>query len=327
MKTIKAVVLTAAFAALTYAGVGTSGGFLLDTCPGARPSARGNAFVAASDVYSINYNPGALAGIENTQIGVMYIKGTLDTGYEYGAFVLPIRKMGVLGLSVFAFQGGTMDITDSLGNTSVKSAQNDYLFSCAFGMSNILLKNFDAGVTAKYLMSSLAETYNAAVFTFDLGGTYKMENLTFGFAAYNLIGGLKYIEVADNLPVSGRMGTEYLFAIDTEHELTAAVDVAYNNEKTVKVFMGAEYSYVKSFFGRVGYRLNDGDGGLSLGVGCRGTILEDSVQSIDYAFIPSLNGLMDSHRISVGITFGEQIKNTGTGGEKKKFFTPKRIVR
>jgi len=326
MKTFIILVLTMLLTVSTYAGVGTAGGFMLDTCPGARPSARGGAFVAASDVYSINYNPGALADIENMQVGAMYIKGVLDTGYEYGAFVTPLKGLGVFGISVFAFQGGSMDVIDSLGNSVVRSAQNDYLFSGAFGMKNILMKNLNLGVTVKYLMSSLVETYNAATLTFDIGGTYKMENLILGFAGYNIIGSLKYIDYEDKLPRSGRVGAEYLFALNPEHDLTVSVDSSYDNERTFKVFTGLEYSYQKTFFGRLGYRVNDGDTSLSIGVGYRGTLLENSIQSIDYAFIPSANGLMDSHRISIGMTFGEESKNKG-GGEKKRFISPRRVVR
>ena len=326
MKNLKASILVLILTALIQAGVGTSAGFLLDICPGARPSARGNSFVAASDIYSINFNPGALADIENAQIGAMYIKGALDTGYEYGAFVLPLKKIGVMGISVFAFQGGSMEVADSLGNITVKSAQDDYLFSGALGVNNFLFKNFDFGVTVKYLMSSLGGTYNASTFTFDLGGTYKMENLVFGIAAYNLIGGLKYIEAVDSLPLSARVGMEYLFNFNYENDLTASIDASYNNEKVVKVFIGAEYAYVKTFFVRMGYRVNDGDGGLALGVGYRGTLLEDSIQSIDYAYIPSLNGIMDSHRISIGIAFGGEMK-AASGGQNKRSISPKRVLK
>ena len=325
MRALKTIVITVILVSILRAEAGINAGILLDTCPGARPAARGNAFVAASDVYSINYNPGALADIENIKIETMYIVGALDTGYEYGAFVLPVKEIGVLGISIFMFQGGTMEVVDAFGNSTAKSAQNDYLFSFALGKKNILLNNLNLGLTVKYLLSSLAETYNASTFTFDFGGTYKMENLIFGFAAYNLIGGLKYIEATDTLPVFGRVGAEYLFALDTENELTTSFETGYDNEKTFKVSIGAEYSYQKSFFGRVGYRLNDGDGGISIGIGYKGTLLENSTQSIDYAFIPSLNGLMDSHRFSVGITFGEEDKKDSK--EKKKAIGSKRIIK
>lgn len=310
---------------LAHAGPGTSGGILLDACPGARPAARGGAFVAASDVYAVNYNPGALADITNMQVATAYIKGALDTGYEYGACALPVKGLGVLGFSIFAFQGGTMDVFDTLGDFTVRSAQNDYLFSGALGMQNLLIKNLNLGVTVKYLISSLAETYNASTLTFDAGGTYKIENIVIGFAACNLLGGLKYLDFADRLPITARAGAEYLFTLDSENDLLAAVDLSFNVERVFKVFIGAEYAYNKTVFGRLGYRINDGDGGLCIGIGCKVVILENSVQTIDYAFIPSLSGIMDSHRISVGISFGEELKKDE--GRKRKFFIPNRILR
>ncbi|MFH1823599.1 MAG: PorV/PorQ family protein [Candidatus Firestonebacteria bacterium] len=295
-----------------YSDVGTTTGYLLEASTGARAAGRGESFVAASDINSIYYNPAGLGFLSSSEVSLMYTKGGVDTNYEYLAGVLPIKNIGVFGLSVFAFQGGTIDVVDSLDNSTTKNAEVDFLISLAYS-KEVLLRGLSLGITNKYLFSTLVDEYRAGTYTFDLGALYRLDEISIGVSVSNIIGGLKYFETLDKLPLLIRGGAEYLLNISEDNEICISGDILSSSK--LKVFVGVEYIYQKFLCGRLGYRM--GDNGLTLGLGYKLNLSDDMSGSFDYAFLPG-NDLSFSHRVSLNIYFGEVLQQYVSPKKKDK---------
>ena len=313
MKKTILVIMLMLSTAFVYGGAGTSGGLLLDTSTGARPAGRGEAFTAASDVYSIYYNPAGLAFIGGPQAGAMYLKGALDTSYEYAAGALPLGALGTAGFSFYAFQGGVIEVADALGNTTNKNSQSDILVTGAFA-KQILLKGFSAGVSIKALFSTLVEDYRASAVTLDLGVLYKLDDLAIGASVANIIGELKYLDVGDKLPLIIRAGGEYSLKLDAENEAVVSADVVSSDK--MRFNAGVEYCYQKQIFGRLGYRALQDAGGLTLGGGYKLVLSEGLAGSIDYAFVTG-GGWNEAHKISMNIYFEDTKSTVGANPVKK----------
>jgi len=319
---MKHLILSVIFflSSVCYADVGTTTGYLLEVSTGARPSGRGESFVAASDINSIYYNPGGLGFLNSPQLSVMYIKGGLDINYEYLAGILPIKNIGVVGLSIFAFQGGSIEIIDSLDNSTTKNSEVDFLISLAYARE-MFMKGLSVGITNKYLLSTLVDEYKANTYTFDLGALYRIDEISIGMSISNIIGGLKYFETTDKLPLIIRGGIEYLLNILDEHEICISADVISSGK--LKVNIGIEYLYQKFLSGRLGYRI--GDNGLTLGIGYRLNFSDDLSGSIDYAFLPGSDWSV-SHKFSLNIYFGEVLQDAFTKKKGKIPGVPGRVI-
>jgi hypothetical protein len=327
MKVLSIILMNLFFIMNCYSGTGVTGGALLEIPAGARPAARGEAFIAASDINSIYYNPAGLAYLYNPQVSASYIKGGLDTNYEYLAGVLPLNNMGVLGASIFIFQGGSMEIIDSVFNSSTKIAATEILISLAYA-KEMLIKGLSLGITNKYLLSTLTEDYSASTYTFDIGAVYRgFEGLSLGVAAANILGGLKYLETTDSLPLLISGGAEYTLDIGYEHALCCAGNVIYSihDSGRLKINTGLEYTYQKFISVRLGYKMGEDTGSLTFGVGYKLSILDDISGSLDYAYIPA-SGTGDSHKVSVNAYFGETNENGG-GRKRKPSGAPRRTIR
>jgi len=284
-------------------GPSTSGAIIMKQGMSARALGMGEAFVAvADDINAIGYNPAGLACLKTSEINFCYLKGLVDTNWGVISFAMPFTG-GTIGISCFTLQGGLLDVYDGSGRlTNTINAQSDYLAVFSYALK--ANENFFLGFNVKGLSSTLGQSYNAATYAFDAGFLYRMfKKLRIGVAVQNVGGEIKYIDVADPLPlnIKAGLGWEFFTRSDIDN-ITLAVDVYYPNDSILRYNLGIEYQNVEMGAAiRMGYKFGEVLGCYTDGFSA-GFRISDRMVHFDYAFI--LKGEVGSNQqFSLTISF------------------------
>lgn len=289
---------------LCNAGTGTSSAVFLKDVVGARPLGMGSAFSAVSDdANSIYSNPAGIHYVPYSEITTMYRKGLMDTYFSYLGYLHPFKRIGTFSASFLLFDGGDMEINYLDGTTEEVKAGQDWAGTLGYGTN--IGELFFLGTNIKLIHSTLVNRYSATAFALDAGGLYRTIDNKFSVALsfYNLGTSLKYINVAEPLPLNFKLGTAYRILEDEIHSLLSAIDFIYGNDKTFKTNIGAEYWLLRMFALRIGVKLEEGykPNGFTVGLGINAFNGE-----LDYGYAPLLDEI--THRISLSFKFGSQDK-------------------
>jgi hypothetical protein len=137
------------------------------------------------------------------------------------------------------------------------------------------------GMNAKYLKSTLLETYSASALAVDAGWLV-MEpklGLSFGASVSNFGSGLKYVSEVTPLPSILRLGLAYQRpTVMDQSVLLAAEGDFYTQEAQKSLRLGMEYHFQSIFNLRLGYKAAEDNKGFTMGLGVR---YED--MSLDFA--------------------------------------------
>jgi len=254
------------------AGPGTSGGDLLKTPPGVRPSALAGTYASmGDDIYVIGFNPAGLSRLAKFSIGLDHIQGYADIQTEGLSVALPTRKVGLLG---FQLQYRHMpDISNELATDPPVKA-SDLLFTIATARQ---WGRWSAGVAFKTLYSTLAEK-NALANAFDLGGGYLWRGIQFSLVAQNLGTAMKYqpnAEGEDPLPITIRLGASKTIFAKRQSVFLGAIEADHVRDEGFQQAVGLEYWHRTLLALRAGYRRGDEDSlanGFALGAAIRNGI-------------------------------------------------------
>ena len=195
-------------------GKGTAGGQFLKIIGGARPAALGGAFGAVSDdVNSIGANPAGLAYLPKSEAAATYTVWFQDIKYNYLAFGMP-TKMGTFGLGINMLSVTGIPKTDNIGayvggstaETATKFGESDTAITLAY--SKVLSDSLGLGLNLKIINMSIDDK-SASSFAADLGCLCKVSpKLDLGLALQNAGGTIKFIDVADPLPMNLKIGSK-----------------------------------------------------------------------------------------------------------------------
>lgn len=323
-----------AFAQEGVSKTGTTAAKFLSIGIGARANGMGGAYSSvANDATALYWNPAGTASIQEYQTLVSYTNLFADINLNFVGFVLPVKNIGVVGLSVTALDYGEMEVTTEYfpeGTGETFSAD-----SYAFGLSvaRNITDNFAIGVTGKYIRENIYNS-SASGFAFDIGTVFKTPFYGIKFASSITNYGTKmqidgqdliiqydsdpqstgnnesldaYLGTDEfELPLRLQIGISKDFSFLEDQRLTIAVDAAHPNDNKQWVNVGGELSFFNDMISfRGGYKtlfLDDAEEGLSLGFGINYSGLEFFRIAIDYSF-QQYEYLDDVHTFGVLLGF------------------------
>ena len=245
----------------------------------------------ADDANAIYWNPAGLRQLGGTELMASYDVFIETVRYQYFAGATRLGNDAALGLGVKLVSTGTEAATDSNGNAIPGQSVGENYMDIDLAFAYKLSYYFDVGLTAKYVSESLSGT-SASTFAADIGVLYKtpIPHLKAGLDIQNLGPGIKFVSVADPLPLNVKIGLAYKMFDDN---FTVAYDMNFPNDNAISTSLGGEYWYKDTLVGRFGYQFQGsidqnqygigGKAGLFLGAGVKIAAFKDFV-GLDYAW-------------------------------------------
>jgi hypothetical protein len=260
---------------------------------GARPMGMGGGYVAVSnDAYASYWNPAGLVQVGNHQIGSMYAVMTLERDLYYISYAHGNGLDIGVGAGWIRFGVDEIEERDAQGQLigSFDDAENAYYFSFAKGFASLA----SVGVSAKYLTHSLYDV-TATGFGFDIGLLARpAEIFSLGLVFQDIGTKVEWdtpSDHSDEYPLNIRGGAAIRLL---EGDLLMAADLEKNEEQSMRLHAGAEYTLARLLALRVG--INDGK--LTAGVGASANQLR-----VDYAYVADKLEEGDSSLISLTLRF------------------------
>jgi hypothetical protein len=273
--------------ASVFASDSTAGGIVLREGFGARAMGMGSAFTAvADDAACLDWNPAGLIRNPGTNVEASHLEGFDNSAYDQLAYT---QNLGVIGLGagLTNLRGGMMSLDHPDGTASNVQSENDLLALVGLGVN--IRENLTFGMNVKFLQSTLAETDTAESIMTDMGIMLDLKNgYLAGFSLQNFGADLKYQQVADPLPGVATIGFSYHLEFTPGITGLFAGDIVKASDAQTAFHFGAEYSFARFFFLRVGVKLGEDLGSSTAGFGFKWENF-----SMDYAWadMGSFSGL------------------------------------
>ncbi|MGC9070475.1 MAG: PorV/PorQ family protein [Elusimicrobiales bacterium] len=283
----------------------TAGDFLnLEINP--RALAMGGANVSVTDdASSIAVNPAGLMEINSFSIFLARSRYVEDINYNFLSYAQRISYDGVIALSAFTTDIGTIEHTDIDQNILGKFSPSDSVVSIGYsrGITEFSDRETDVtiGIGYKYIKSKIYHTAKATAF--DMGiNVYKFTYIPYklSFLIQNLGKGLRYDIESVPIPMKFKIATavypfpSLLFAFDFIWPKNDSYYINLGSELKLKI--AEDFSFaLRGGFSTLSSR-ND-LGGFSFGFGTLIRFL-----SVDYAFT-SMGDLGNMHLFSISFDF------------------------
>jgi len=300
---VKKILILSIFLVLVLAnglwakGAGTSGAIVLEQPIGARASGMAEAYTAVGgEIGVLHYNPASLISLPGREAAFSYQRGLADDSFMSLLYGQP-TSVGVFAGAFSYYTGGNIDLIDLDGNEWTAKAEQDIVILAGFARK--FLENLPMGINLKIVSSRLVEAESGTAFAVDFGGLYytPIEGLTGGLAIRNLGTRPKFIDEGDPLPLTICFGSVYQRSFGGQ-KILVSIDLPFLvYEQKLTPALGFEFDWREMVQGRIGYKFNVDDTGLTLGMG-----FTYQRYIIDYAF-GLANRLENAHRVSLGVRF------------------------
>jgi hypothetical protein len=286
--------------------VGTTTADILKINYGARPAGMAGAYTAmCDDSYSANYyNPAGLAGVRSPEVILLHSSHLADIKYEYLAFSTPWGAQRTLA---FHLNYRHMSPIDN-NNAYSPATASDVVASLSAAQR---YKDFNFGVTAKYINSSLDDTSGTA-YALDLGTQYSglPYNFKAGLAILNFGTKMTFVSESEPLPLFIRVGLAWTTMIKGKKRLNLDVDVIKPTDQPLKMCIGGEmWLFEKLFAVRIGDRreqITKDPGNLFHNYTLGFTLtrpIKDTDMSFDFAFNPAAYDLTTEDTYFAALSF------------------------
>ena len=311
---------------------GTTAAQFLKIGVDARATAMGNAFTAMEgDVSSIFWNAAGLANVQRLETIFVNNDWLAGVSFHYLGFALPLRRVGVLGLSVTSLtvpDDKVRTVTKPEGTGEYWGAQ-DLAVNLSFARK--LTDKFSIGGNIKYIQQTIWHSH-ANTFALDLGALFvtPFKDIRLGASLANYGGELHmtgrdqklsvdpdpinqgnvefvnalYETDSFPLPLIFRVGLSGELIKTESLRLSFGVDALHPNDNTEAVNAGLELAVRETFFIRGGHGnllRENAEEGLALGGGFHyrlgGT---QAILRIDYSYV-DFGRLKNVKRMSIGI--------------------------
>ena len=277
---------------------------------------------------AIFYNPAAMASIKDfTSVSIGNVGWIADIKYIHSAvaFAPFDGDYGVFGISFLSVDYGefqqTIVASNDKGYLDVGTyTPKAYSFGIAYARS--LSTKFSVGGGIRFVKQNLG----SSVIDVDAGGNYVQEDnalsavafdfgiiyrtgfksLNFGMSVKNFSTELKYKKETFQLPLTFKIGIsmDAMDLIDADkntHSLLVSVDASHPRDYSEQIYVGAEYTFIKTFSVRAGFVSPSDEHHFVAGFGVKSD-LSGIKLGVDYAYQPF--GIFNSvHRFTFNFSF------------------------
>ena len=314
--------------------VGTSAAAFLRIPVGVKGTAMGSAYVAmADDPSAMFWNPGGIARLDKISLFVDYSPWLPGLSFNYFGAVLPIEKIGSIGVNVTALTTDDMirtTIDQPMGTGDTFSASS---VAVGFAYARNLTDRFSIGANFKFIHESILNSGDSG-FAVDIGTLYDtpFPGIRLGVSISNFGTPMRIdgedlnvrVDIApdqegNNQSIVGRLRTDDADAplimrvglswdaLRTENNrFTLAVDGLNPNDNAQSVNIGGEYAlFGETLILRGGFNdlfLENREKGLTLGAGLNFKTSNGSEFAGGYAF-QDFKHLGSINRFSVELRF------------------------
>lgn len=313
------LLLSVTFAqASDFVKVGTTAGQFLKVEPGARAIGLGASFAAlANDASALYWNPAGIVQLDNIQVTFTHTQWIADISNGFVGIVFPVGSENAFGVSL---QYQTMD---DIEQTTIEMPKGTGIYfgsqDLAVGVSysRAVTNYLRFGITGKMIYQSIWNE-SAQGFGVDIGLLLDtgLLGLRFAMVMTNYgtdmkLDGRDLIRGYDQDPESimnpdteAKLSTEEwplptnlrvsiatdiigmgdAYIQNARNRLTMVADLSHPNDSYEQYNIGFEYGFKELFFGRIGYRGNTFEEGLTLGAGVKIHLVDSFNLMIDYAY-------------------------------------------
>lgn len=276
-----------------------------------------------NDASAIFNNPANLVDIKNIDAAFSKLNYVADISYTTGAVAKNFGKWGVFGLSFANLDAGTMYRTENVYNEELGITQRsgdlgtftagDILVGISYARS--VTDKLSIGGNISYIREKLDdvtnENWNADFGIFFRTGFHSLRlsilARNFGpdteFFGFSEIYGLPQ---SIRMPIDFRMGIAYDFIENSKggpHKLTGYLEGVHPNDGPERVHTALEYTFLKMFSLRAGYKFNYDEQGVTLGGGLNFD-MSGIKGRIDYAYL-DYGRLKSVNLFTIGFGFGK----------------------
>jgi len=302
---------------------GTSVFTFLNIGVSARASGMGESVVALNqDATSVHYNPAIIAQLDQTELSISQIRWPADIFYDYFSLTHRLKGRHYLG-----FNGGILHMKPMMETTEYFPdgtgkyfTYQDRFLGVTYGAR--MTDRFSFGLTLKYVSEDLADHKMSATLI-DLG--------TFYWTGY---GSLRFCASLSNFGKQVSPEGSYLktildqntgneieeksdfekFSPPTQFRVGAAIDPINTQDHLVTfstqlnhpvdnaeyIVTGLEYSFMKIFYLRTGYKFNKNEENFTTGAGLFIPLGRFKLR-VDYGYA-NFDHLTDPNRFSIGFS-------------------------
>jgi len=302
---------------------GTSVFTFLNIGVSARATGMGESVVALNqDATSIHYNPAIVAQLDQTEVSISQIQWPADIFYDYFSFTHRLKGRHYVGLNggilhMKPMMETTEYFPDGTGNYFI---YQDRFLGVTYGAK--MTDRFSFGVTLKYVTEDLAEHEMSAVLM-DMGTFYWTGYGSLRFCASLSNFGKQIAPEGDYMkrildqnsgseieeetdfekfspPTQFRVGAAVDPIINKEHLLTIATQLNHPVDNAEYIVTGLEYSFMRMFFIRSGYKFNKNEENFTMGAGLFIPLGRFKLR-VDYGYA-NFDHLTDPNRFSIGFS-------------------------
>lgn len=310
MKTIAISIITAViFVSFAFAGsTGTTAVNYLKIGVGAKAVGMGEAQIAiTSNVDSPFWNPAGLSEIKRDEIGLMHLIYWEGISYDYLAYALPMKDIGVFAISGTLLNSGAIEKTiENLTGTDY-TIDGTFSYTAFSGVisyaTNFVMESMpiSVGINAKLIGDNI-DNDSAIGIGFDVGAISEVSKDVKVGLTVNNIGMLFGKSVS--LPMAIKLGVGFKIPLmEKVHVITLAADGVMPLDSKIRGDIGAEYALSEMIYIRGGYKINYDLESLTLGAGFKINISKEQYE-LNYAFAPAKEDMGTTHRISFIVRFG-----------------------